>query len=393
MWWLGLIFSIFLLTLAIPVIVFFVQIITSLFARKAPVAVAIPRPRLAVLVPAHNEGACILPTLHNLKQQLASGDQLIVIADNCTDDTAAHATAAGATVIVRDDDRRRGKGYALDFGVRFLERQDAPEVVVIVDADCLLHAKTLDILATQALEKNRPVQALYLMSSPEGAGLKAQIAEFAWEVKNHARALGYRALGLPCQLMGTGMAFPWELIAQANIASGHIVEDLKLGLDFAEQRKPPFFCPQAVVTSVFPLNTEGMQTQRTRWEHGHLGMIVKEGPAMIVRGISGFNVGLLALALDMCVPPLALLTLFAAALAFISMILALITGTLMPWGLGILLFVLLALAVMIAWVGYGRHILAFSSLAYAPVYALAKIPLYLKFLIKRQVSWVRSRRD
>ena len=52
------------------------------------------------------------------------------------------------------------------------------------------------------------LQALDLMRSPEGAGLKTRIAEFAWVVKNQVRPLGYHHLGLPCQLMGTGMAFP-----------------------------------------------------------------------------------------------------------------------------------------------------------------------------------------
>jgi len=48
---------------------------------------------------------------------------------------------------------------------------------------------------------------------------------------------------------------------------------------------------------------------------------------------------------------------------------------------------------LIAWVRYGRQVISLASLAYAPFYALWKIPLYLKFMAKRQVEWVRSRRD
>jgi hypothetical protein len=65
----------------------------------------------------------------------------------------------------------------------------------------------------------------------------------------------------------------------------------------------------------------------------------------------------------------------------------------MPWALALVNFFLLGVAVLLAWVGYGRNILSFRNLAYAPFYALAKIPLYLKFMVNRQVEWVRSRRD
>lgn len=393
MWIVSAVFLLVLLLLSIPVLVFLIQVVASFFLHELRQGHSGKPLSIAVLVPAHNEGENLLPTLHSLQQQLKPQDQLIVIADNCSDDTAQQAQAAGAHVLVRQNETLRGKGYALDHGVRYLESHTRPEVVIVVDADCLLKPRALEVLAQKAFETQKPVQALYRMYSPQGAGLKTRIAEFAWEVKNYARASGYLVLGLPCQLMGTGMAFPWALIQQANLASGHIVEDLKLGLELASAGKAPLFCPEAEVTSVFPLNNEGLKTQRTRWEHGHLGMIVKEAPAMIFRGLVTLNPGLLALSLDMAVPPLALLTLLVTAIASLSITVLIFSTGLMPWVLGPVLFVLLGIGVFLAWLKYGRHILSLSNLAYAPLYALAKIPLYVKFLIKRQVNWVRSKRD
>src|SRR5262245_59099720 len=72
------------------------------------------RPRLAVLVPAHNESAGLLPALHVIQALLRAADRLLVVADNCSDDTAAIARAAGAEVAERNDLNRIGKGYALD---------------------------------------------------------------------------------------------------------------------------------------------------------------------------------------------------------------------------------------------------------------------------------------
>lgn len=387
------IFVVLLVLLAIPVVVFMVQVLVSLLPYTAKPLPKSARPSIAVLIPAHNEQLGIGATLESLRAQLIDGDRIIVIADNCQDNTAAIARSYDAIAIERTDTVKRGKSYALDYGMRYLEQNEPSETVVIVDADCLIQPDSLTRLASLAVQKNRPVQALYLMYSPPNSSLKTKIAEFAWAVKNWARALGYRHLGLPCQLMGTGMAFPWALIQKANIASGHIVEDLKLGLELADQRHPPLFCPEAVVTSVFPINTEGAKSQRTRWEHGHLGMIAKEGPALLLRSLAKFNLGMLALVLDMCVPPLALLTLLVLSLALAGIILASFTHALFPGLFGVLLLLLLGVTVVLAWAKFGRSILTLASLGYAPIYMLAKIPLYLKFLVRRQVEWVRSKRD
>jgi len=383
-----------LLILFLPVLLFSLQVLLSLplFGRKPAAIAASARPSIAVLVPAHNESAGILPTLQAIQARLQAGDRLLVVADNCTDDTAELAASAGAEVIERHDSARRGKGYALDYGVRYLEFSP-PDVLIIVDADCMVHGDSLQLLARQCLQTNSPAQAMYLMQSPVGAGLKTRVAEFAWAVKNRARPLAYQRCGLPCQLMGTGMAFPWELIQAAELASGHIVEDLKLGLDFAAAGHAPQLCSEALVTSVFPANTDGAQSQRTRWEHGHLGMILTDGPWYFASALRTMNGRLLALVLDMCVPPLALLTLLVVLLALLAAVMSWLSGAVWPWSLAIFNLLLLGIAVLLAWLVHGRHILSFSHLAYAPFYALAKVPLYLRFIFKRQVDWVRSRRD
>jgi cellulose synthase/poly-beta-1,6-N-acetylglucosamine synthase-like glycosyltransferase len=385
------IFLLLWLLLSVPALVFALQLIMATKSRLRKPAAG-RRPSIAVLVPAHDESVGIIATLVSIRAQLQVGDRVLVVADNCSDDTAAVAIGAGAEAIVRFDSVRRGKSHALDFGVRHLALAP-PEVVIVIDADCLLEAGALDRLARLSLASLRPVQALYLMRSPPDASLKGKVAEFAWTVKNQARALGYQRLGLPCQLMGSGMAFPWTLMAQADLASGHIVEDLKLGLDFARQGRAPLFCPEAEVSSVFPANAEGAQSQRTRWEHGHLAMMVKEGPALILESVRSKNRDLLALALDMCVPPLALLVLLSLVFGTLALLPLAFADSNMPWLLALINPLLLGCAVLLAWARFGRAILSLGDLAYAPVYALRKIPLYLKFLVRRQVEWVRSHRD
>lgn len=389
--------SIFLLVcvvLALPVLVFSLQVLIGalpLPTRRLPLAT---RPRLAVLIPAHNESSGLLPTLASVQAQLMPGDRLLVVADNCDDDTAQVADTAGAEVLQRCDATRRGKGFALDYGVRHLGAGDEPpEVVVVVDADCLLGMGALSTLACAAKRAQRPVQALYLMTSPSEAGIRTRIAEFAWTIKNLARPLGWKRLGLPCQLMGTGMAFPWPLIRDAALASGHIVEDLKLGLDFATEHQAPLFCPEVEVTSCFPLNRDGVESQRTRWEHGHLGMLLQHGPQLLWQALRSANLGLFVLALDLCVPPLALLTLLCAGWALLGVAGVILTGEVWPWGISPLMLLLLGGCVLLGWARFARGVLTFYDLVHIPLYALMKVPLYLKFMVRRQVEWVRSQRD
>jgi cellulose synthase/poly-beta-1,6-N-acetylglucosamine synthase-like glycosyltransferase len=280
----------------------------------------------------------------------------------------------------------------LDFAIRHLEL-DRPDVVIIIDADCNVATGSIDQLARLCSRTARPVQALYLMRAPQNARITTRIAEFAWTVRNQVRPTGLRQLGLPCQLMGTGMAFPWSCISTATLASGHIVEDLKLGIDLARAGTPPLFCPGAVVTSSFPTSNAGIQSQRTRWEHGHLGVILGEAPRMFLDSLASRNPHLMALALDLTVPPLALLTLLTGAVWIASAALCVLAGPRFPIVISSVAGALLALSVLLSWVGYGRQIISLGELALAGVYALRKIPLYLRFFVARQLDWVRSNRD
>jgi cellulose synthase/poly-beta-1,6-N-acetylglucosamine synthase-like glycosyltransferase len=350
------------------------------------------RLRVAVIVPAHNEAANIQDTLNSIIPQLRNSDRLIVVADNCSDDTASIALRLRAEVVVRTDLANRGKGYALDFGIRHL-REEAPEIVIILDADCRIASNSLEILAQLCARAARPIQAVYLMRAANTAGFKTRIAEFACVVKNCVRPIGLHRMGLPCQLMGTGMAFPWSSISNANLASGHIVEDLKLGIDLARAGTPPLFCPEALVTSDFPDSKEGVQSQRTRWEHGHLGVILQEGPRLLLESILKRDLNLMALAIDLSVPPVALLMLQVTFLWVVCAIMYALEGILIPLIISTATSAFLFAAVLLSWGRFGREIVSLGGLLYSAVYAIWKIPLYAKFIVARQMDWVRSKRS
>ncbi|HWI11130.1 MAG TPA: glycosyltransferase family 2 protein [Burkholderiaceae bacterium] len=393
----GPVLLVFTLLMAIPAGVLVLQLVAALTKRAAPgEAPVTPRDdTLTVLMPAHDEAAGIAAAIAAVCAQLGPRDRLLVVADNCSDATAAIARAAGAEVTERADAQRRGKGYALDHGVRWLENdpRDPPGAVVIVDADCIVAPQALARLAQRCLSSARPVQALYLMHAPPRAPLGLRIAEFAWIVRNKVRPLGAAALGWPCQLMGTGMAFPWALIRGAPLATGHLVEDMQLGLDLAAAGAAPLFCPQALVSSVFPSDTAGARAQRTRWEHGHLSVIARTGPRLLLRALARRDAASVALALDLMVPPLAALVLALGALLAIDLAWWWFAADARPAGVAAVALALLAAAVLAAWRREARHIVTGRELLGLPLYVAAKIPVYVRLFTKRQVEWVRTKRD
>jgi cellulose synthase/poly-beta-1,6-N-acetylglucosamine synthase-like glycosyltransferase len=315
-----------------------------------------------------------------------------VVADNCSDDTATVARNEGVEVIERHNLALRGKGYALDFGLQYL-KDNPPQVVIVLDADCLPETGVLMKLATRASSTGRPVQALYLMKNMHSPSLKEKIAEFAWLVKNLVRPKGLHNMGLPCHLTGSGMAFTWETLQGVSLATGNIVEDMKLGMTLTTQGKAPLFSEDTVVTSAFPSNSEGLESQRTRWEHGHLAMMWDEGLPKLAKGLYRRDSALTSLAMDLCIPPLALLVSTVLAWQGVMALYGFASGNFTALVISLVYLLALAGAVGLAWHRFGRAVVTGRELMKVPAYVLAKLPLYGRFLSRRQAEWVRSKRD
>ena len=384
------------LLLLVPAALVLAQVLLALLPDRPIAEMQRPR-RIAVIMPAHNEGRGLRPTLMQALAQLGPEDRVLVVADNCSDDTAAQAREFDVTVVERFHATERGKGYALDFGVRALEalalkEGQAPDVVIILDADCTLGPQLLPRIAAVAHGTGRPVQATYLMEAANSS-LKARVAEFAMRVKNLVRPRGMHQLGLPCGLYGTGMAFPGEVAVKAPLASGHLAEDMQLGVRLAQLGAPPLLCEDAKVTSVFANSQEGEASQRTRWEHGHLAMLVGEGPGLLWRSMRPGRGAQLLQVLDMLVPPLALLAMTLVGWAAVTLVVALAAGWVVPLVLALLALLMLTAAIVVAQQRWAADVLSLGELARAPFIVLAKLPLYLRFLFKRQTDWVRTKRD
>ena len=341
-------------------------------------------------MPAHNEGSGLLPTLDDILAQLNDGDRLLVVADNCNDDTADIARAAGAEVVERDDLAKIGKGYALAFGLRHLQN-NVPDVVIVVDADCRLEEGAIHELALTCRFNGQAGAGALPHDGSGGTMLGFRVAEFAWRIKNDLRPRGLVALGLPCQLMGSGMAFPRDVIGAVDLATDDLAEDLALGLQLAFAKHPPLFCPAAVVTSEFPATREAAAVQRQRWEHGHLSIILNKSIPNLWTALRRRNWDLVVLSLDAAVPPLVLLGLLIVATFVLGVLDVLGGGPVGPLILGSAALILFGSGILLAWRERGRDLLPPTALASLIPYIGSKFGVYAR-AFSSDKKWVRTDR-
>jgi cellulose synthase/poly-beta-1,6-N-acetylglucosamine synthase-like glycosyltransferase len=380
--------------LAVPVLILFAQVVFSLIPRKPVTNSGTDAGSVVVLIPAHNEEEVIADTISSVLPHLGVEDSILVIADNCSDQTQQVAENLGVETVPRENFEEIGKGFAIDFGISYLSKINKSfEVLIILDADCVIESGSLRGIASDCVTSGRPVQGLYLMRASEKAGIGEKVAELAWLVKSFVRSRGYSLLGLPCQLAGSGMAFPKKLVDAGQFHSGSIVEDLELGVNLTMNGYAPKFYSELRITSTFPTSNEGLKSQRQRWEHGHIASIFRLVPKLVKKAIEARDFDCLALALDIVVPPLALLSIFVLALNIVSFANLAFGGNSIPAVLSGSLLVMLILGVLIAWIKFGRDILSAKDLFYIPVYMLKKLPIYARFLFHRQQDWVKTPRQ
>ena len=379
------------LPLALPLAIFTAEVFAGLLRNSEPPFAPVPC-SIAILMPAHNEAGSIEATLTDLMTVAPPGCRIVVVADNCTDDTAARARAIGVEAIERHDDACRGKGYALAFGKDFLA-SDPPDVVIVLDADCRFQPGSIERLAWQATRTGCPAQAFNTLDPDLTASPAVQISSFAMIVKNVVRARGMARLGGASLLTGTGMAFPWPVFRDASLATGNIVEDLALGIELTRRGIYTHLVPGAAVHSA-SAHLSDLLEQRSRWERGFLAEARQKALPTIWNGVVRRSRASFFLGLHLLVPPLAML--LSASLAILGVLGLASILNIAPGGGPV---VILAIAVsgalaatIAAWVCEGRATLSLSGLARAPGYILWKLPMYLGFAGSGPSEWVRTRR-
>jgi cellulose synthase/poly-beta-1,6-N-acetylglucosamine synthase-like glycosyltransferase len=331
-----------------------------------------PAARLVVLVPAHDESELIARCVRSLREQTYPSDlyEIVVIADNCTDDTAAIAAAAGADeVMTRCAPDARGKGRALRWAFdRVLARSLPPDALVMVDADSAADPDLLLRLAQPFQAGARAVQGTYLLSALDLE--RPPLTVISVMLINRVRPAGFSVLRLPfTHLAGNGMLLSRELLVDHPWTAFANTEDLEYSLILNTAGERIAFAGDAVVRGPAAPTRQAAAQQQLRWHGGKVYMAKVWLPRLIASALRQRRLWLLGIALGLAVPPLGvLMATTAVGTVLVGVLTAL--GVCPAWLLGPWLLALtsIPLSVLIGMRAVRAPRAQYRALLHAPLY-------------------------
>ncbi len=367
----------------------------------------------AILIPAHNEEVLLPELLESIKRLDYPGDHyhVHVIADNCTDRTAAIASSYNAQVHIRHNTTLIGKGYALEWGLNEIRAAGQKyDAFIIIDADSTVSTNFLQVMNREANAGAKVVQAYYAVKDP-GLSWNISLRFAALAVLHYLRPSGRMVLGGSAGLKGNGMLFTEDILARHPWPAS-VTEDIEYHTTLLLDGYAVKFAPDATVWGEMPIRFEQSQTQLDRWEHGRLEMARKYVPPLLNAGWRSFRQKdfrqaycYLDATIEHFIPPFAIL--FSSALLLFMLDAALLLVTRQPFAAtmraplttwdAVLGFLLVAGQIIYLMAGL-RMVKAppviYRQLVFAPLYILLKIAQYVRILSgSKPQKWVKTARN
>ena len=347
-------------------------------------------PRLLFLVPAHNEMLLIERCVHSLLAQAYPREALsvVVIADNCSDETSTLARAAGAHVLERSTTSDHGKSHAIRWALA--ELPDAFDAMVIVDADSVVAPDFGRMLALTPGLRTVAVQA-YDGLNNEFENALTRLAGVLTRARYHVALRIKSAARLNCPLTGNGISLGREVLARFGWAPKTVTEGWELYASLTLAGVDCLYCPKARVEAQETRELGQSRSQRARWTTGRMQVLRLYGREIFgSRDITSLQ------KLDLLAELSSLGPIVRGGIALVGLA-ACILAKPLGYRLLVLLFssgaVQPALYAALAMPGHPQPLRTLSAFAYLPVYAVWRLGVAVQALIQgRSKVWVRTGR-
>lgn len=224
-----------------------------------------PTSGLTVLVPAYNEAASIVDTVRSLQQQTLPPEEIIVIDDCSTDDTARLARQTGVQVM-QPPENTGSKAGAQNYALQFVHT----EFTMAVDADTTL--------APDAIEKLMAALDNPQVAAACGFVLPRRVHTL-WERGRYIEYLFAFSFFKVIQnyyerpMISSGCFSVYRtsvLKANQGWSRRTLAEDMDLTWSFYQAGHGVRFVPEAMCYPIEPHNYDFMSKQLRRWSHGFL---------------------------------------------------------------------------------------------------------------------------
>jgi GT2 family glycosyltransferase len=383
-----------LFALGIPVFACaaYLGLLTLLSARLPAARASTPATRFRIVIPAHDESAGIASTIENLRSLDYPKDlfDILVVADNCSDDTASRAREAGARVLERKDDKQRGKGYALKYA--FEQLPETIDAVVVIDADTVASSNLLRAFAARLDAGARAAQADYAVRNA-GAAWRTRLMAIAFGAFHVVRSRARERMGVSAGLRGNGMCFTAAVLREVPHDAFSIVEDVEYGIRLGEAGYRVFYVDEAHVYGEMVSSAKSARSQRERWEGGRAALLRRHASTLVKRGLAG-NGLLLDLAADVLVPPLSRIAGAAAVGTLAATAGGAMTGDFVA-SRSAFTASLAAIAVYVlrGWSVSGTGARGLADLVLAPWFMVWKLTLARRATARTDAEWIRTTRE
>jgi cellulose synthase/poly-beta-1,6-N-acetylglucosamine synthase-like glycosyltransferase len=353
--------------------------------------------RFCLVIPAHNEQDSIEETLESVWELDYPRDffSVVVIADNCTDQTADVSRSTGALVVERFHETKKSKGYALEHFFNILDTLglEAVDGYVIIDADTKVDPNLLFVFNRYLEQGFSWLQAFYTVSNPKDHW-RTGLMKYALSLFNGVWLYGQQELGLGSALRGNGMCFSAEGLERFPWHAYGLTEDLEFAWRLRIRGEKVAFVPETKVYGEMVVgHAQGVITQRQRWEQGRSQLrrlfthdVLKCSHfSPLMKGIALADLWMLPL--SRFVTGLLLTGLWAGLGVFLEASALFIGGCWFMSGLG---FLGLGLYGLLPTIKLGMPLRDLTPLGYAPFYMVWKLFVSLK---PKPRGWVRTPRN
>ncbi|HEY4342351.1 MAG TPA: glycosyltransferase family 2 protein [Steroidobacteraceae bacterium] len=364
---------------------------TLLSARNAVPSPSTRQLRFDLIVPAHNEEAVIANIVSSLKAVDWPADRfrVVVVADNCTDKTAAIARAAGAQVLERTDREKRGKGYALQLAFKASREHNWANAVAVVDADAQVSANFVEAIACRMERGEHAVQVHYGISNTN-ASWRTRLLSIAKAAFHMVRSRARERLKLSCGLRGNGWSVTHDLLERVPYSAFSLTEDLEYGITLGINGYRVAYADEAHSDAEMVSGEKESRKQRQRWEGGRFALVRSCTLPLLAVGLRRRSGVCIDLALDLMVLPLSYVALNVAVLLCAAFAAAHSVGVGWIW-VASGCAAALVLHILRGWQLSGSGLQGLLDLGRAPGFVLWKVVLMLRGGTSKE--WVRTKRE
>ncbi|MGH2457572.1 MAG: glycosyltransferase family 2 protein [Chloroflexota bacterium] len=382
-----------LVLVAVPLAYLVVLALASAIPSASSLSARQPTHRFVIAIPAHDEEDVIAATVGRLRQLDYPGELFAVhvVADHCSDQTAALAHQAGAVVHERQDGPRSGKGAALSWLLSRVLASDCCDAVVIFDGDTRVDPRFLRVMDSRLALGDDAVQGQHIISNP-GSGWFPALTWAMFLVDNRFGNLGRTRLGLSCKNMGDSICFRADVLRKVGWGEG-LTEDYQLRQRLLLEGIRISYEPRAIGYGEAVLTWRQARAQRARWLRGTHDASSQFATRLLRQGVIHRQAALLDGAVQAYFPSYSTLTVVSATLLVAQLLASQFVASIAPtllgswWAVVVILFLypLFGLALERA------PLRAYLAILSGPVFILWRSWLaYRSRFTARSVIWVRT---